>query len=319
MGNYIIRRILMMIPSIVLVSILVFFTIRLIPGSIVDLMVSQNESMSETSMTREEIEQRLGLDVPIYIQYGRWLGDIFVRGDFGHSLWKNYPILPELLHRFPVTIELVLIAMVIAMLIAFPIGIYSAIRQDTIGDYIGRSFAIAAIAIPGFWIGTMVIVFPSIWWGWAPPVVFVHLSQNPIENLKIMIIPAVIMGMSMSGITMRMTRTMMLEVLRQDYIRTAWSKGINEKGVILRHAMKNAFIPVISIIGLQIPVFIGNSLVLEQLFGLPGIGRLTIDVLITRDYPVLSGINMLMVLVVLVTNLMVDMTYGLMDPRIRYT
>jgi len=308
----------MMIPSIVLVSILVFFTIRLIPGSIVDLMVSQNESMSETSMTRAEIEQRMGLDVPIYVQYGRWLGDIFVEGDFGHSLWKNYPILPELLHRFPVTLELVLIAVVIAMIIAFPIGIYSAIRQDTIGDYLGRSFAILAIAVPGFWIGTMVIVFPSIWWGWAPPVMFVHLTQDPIANLKIMIIPAVIMGMSMSGITMRMTRTMMLEVLRQDYIRTAWSKGINEKTVILRHAMKNAFIPVISIIGLQIPQFIGNSLVLEQLFGLPGIGRLTIEVLITRDYPVLSGINILMVLVVLFTNLIVDMTYGLMDPRIRF-
>ena len=318
MWSYIIRRILMMIPSIVLVSILVFFTIRLIPGSIVDLMVSQNESMSETSMTRAEIEQRMGLDVPIYVQYGRWLGDIFVEGDFGHSLWKNYPILPELLHRFPVTLELVLIAVVIAMIIAFPIGIFSAIRQDTIGDYLGRSFAILAIAVPGFWIGTMVIVFPSIWWGWAPPVMFVHLTQDPIANLKIMIIPAVIMGMSMSGITMRMTRTMMLEVLRQDYIRTAWSKGINEKTVILRHAMKNAFIPVISIIGLQIPQFIGNSLVLEQLFGLPGIGRLTIEVLITRDYPVLSGINILMVLVVLFTNLIVDMTYGLMDPRIRF-
>jgi peptide/nickel transport system permease protein len=283
------------------------------------MMVAQNDSIAENNITREELAHRIGLDVPIYVQYGRWVGNIILHGDFGDSLWKNSPILPQLLHRFPVTIELVSIALVIALLIAFPIGIYSAIRQDTAGDYIARSFSIACIAIPGFWIGTIAIVFPSIWWGWSPPVQYVDFIENPIQNLKIMIIPAVIMGMSMSGITMRMTRTMMLEVLRQDYVRTAWAKGLTEKVVILRHALKNAFIPVVSVIGLQIPVFIGNSIVLEQLFALPGIGRLTINVLITRDYPVLSGINLFMVGIVLITNLAVDMTYGWLDPRVKYS
>jgi len=319
MGSYIIRRILLMIPCIVIVSIVVFFTIRLIPGSILDIMVAQQQTAGENVMTREELANMMGLDKPIYVQYGEWVGDIILHGSFGYSLWKNYPILPQLFQRFPVSFELGVIGMLVAMIVALPIGVYSAVRQDTAGDYITRSISIAFIAIPGFWIGTMVIVYPSVWWNWSPPMEYIPFFQNPIENLKIMIIPALIMGMTMSGITMRMTRSMMLEVLRQDYIRTAWAKGARERAVILKHAMKNAFIPVISIIGLQIPTFIGGSVVMEQLFALPGIGRLTVEVLNTRDYPVLSGINLFMVAIVLITNLFVDLTYAYLDPRIRYT
>ena len=319
MGSYIIRRVLLMIPCIVIVSIVVFFTIRLIPGSILDIMVAQQQTAGENAFTREELATMMGLDVPIYTQYGRWVGNIVLHGDFGYSLWKSYPVLPHLLQRFPVSFELGFIGLIIALIIALPIGVYSAIRQDTAGDYVARSLSIAFIAIPGFWIGTMVIVYPSVWWNWSPPMEYIPITVNLAENLKIMIIPAVIMGMTMSGITMRMSRSMMLEVLRQDYVRTAWAKGATEKIVILKHAMKNAFIPVVSIIGLQVPTFIGGSVVMEQIFGLPGIGRLTVEVLNSRDYPVLSGINLFMVAIVLITNLFVDLTYAYLDPRIRYT
>jgi len=186
------------------------------------------------------------------------------------------------------------------------------------GDYIGRSFAILCISLPGFWLGTMVMVFPAVWWGWSPPMRYIPITENLGQNLLQFIIPAVIMGMVMSGTTMRMSRTMMLEVLRQDYIKTAWSKGLKEKRVVIRHAMKNAMIPVITIIGLQVPVLIGGSVIMERIFNLPGIGRLLIDALGQRDYPVISGVNVVMATAVLVINLVVDVIYAYLDPRISY-
>jgi len=209
-------------------------------------------------------------------------------------------------------------ALLIAMLIAIPIGVYSAIRQDTWRDYMGRTFAILSISLPGFWIGTMVVVFPSIWWNWSPPVEYIPLAENPIGNIKQFILPASIMGMHMSGTTMRMTRTMMLEVLRQDYIRTAWASGLTERAIIVRHALKNALIPVITIIGAMIPVLIGGSVIMEQIFCLPGIGRFLVEAINMRDYIVISGINVVMATVVLSNNLVVDLTYAFLDPRIRY-
>jgi len=255
--------------------------------------------------------------VPVHIQYGKWLGGLF-RGDLGESLWTNRPILNEIAGRLPISLELGILAIITGLLIAFPIGVYSAIRQDTGGDYIGRSFAIICIAVPSFWIGTMVMVFPSVWWNWSPPVEYVPITENLRENLLQFIIPAVIMGMVMSGTTMRMMRTMMLEVLRQDYIRTAWAKGLRERVVVIRHALKNALIPVVTIIGMQIPILIGGSVIMEQIFCLPGIGRLLILSLNTRDYPVISGINVMLASAILVINLVVDITYGYLDPRVQY-
>jgi len=318
-----------MIPTLFIASLIVFFMIRLIPGDIVDQMVS--EQGFATEQDAEAIRHALGLDVPLHIQYARWLGVLPIpdeltdesqfkglfQGTLGDSLWKKIPVTGIILNRLPVTLELGILALIVSQLVALPIGIYSAIRQDTIGDYIGRSFAILLIAVPSFWIGTMVVVFPSIWWGWSPPVMLIHFTEDPLGNLGQFIIPAIVLGTVMSGMTMRMMRTMMLEVMRQDYIRTAWSKGLKERVVIYRHALKNALIPVITIIGYQLPILIGGAVVTESIFGLPGLGTLMLDAIKTRDYPVVSGIMLFMAIFVLIVNLGVDLTYGFLDPRTR--
>jgi len=329
MRAYIIRRLALMIPTLFLVSVIVFLLVRFIPGSLIDLMASQQagEVMVSPEEIAERIRQDLGLDQPIWKQYLCWLGawpqedgtfSGILEGDLGDSLWTKRPIVGEIVGKIPISLELGIIALITALLIAFPIGIYSAIRQDTAGDYIGRSFAILCMAVPGFWLATMIIVFPSVWWSWTPPMVYVPITENFADNLKQFIIPSLLMGMVMSGVTMRMTRTMMLEVLRQDYIRTAWSKGLMERIVVIRHALKNALIPVITIIGLQLPILIGGTVIMEQIFNLPGIGRYMIDALSRRDYSVISGINLMMASVVLAANLLTDLTYGMLDPRVRY-
>jgi len=317
MRAYIIRRLLLMIPTFLLVTLTIFVLIRLIPGSLIDLMVAQSGVAGGGELTRAQLEKALGLDAPVHIQYIRWLGGI-LRGDFGVHLWEKTPVLDDVLHRLPVSFELGLLALITALLIAFPIGVYSAIRQDTGGDYIGRTIAILFISLPSFWIGTMVMVYPSVWWGWSPDVHYMPFTEAPLANLRQFIIPAIIMGMVMSGTAMRMTRTMMLEVLRQDYIRTAWSKGLKERTVVLRHALKNALIPVVTVVGIQVPVLIGGSVILETIFALPGIGLKLIQALNQRDYPSISGINVFMASFVLIINLVVDLTYAYLDPRVRY-
>ncbi len=317
MRAYIIRRLLIMIPTMWIVSLIVFLMMRFIPGDIVDLMIA-HEMDYYGGADRADIEQRLRMDVPLLTQYGRWMEDLFLHGDLGNSLWSNRPVVGEILTRLPVTLELGLMALIVAQLIALPIGIYTALRQDTIGDYIGRSFAILAIAVPGFWLATLVIVLPSLWWGYMPPILLIPFLEDPIGNLEMFIIPAIVLGMLMSGITMRMTRTMMLEVLRQDYIRTAWAKGLRERVVVIRHALKNALIPVVTVVGMGVPVIIGGTVIIEKIFALPGMGRLLIAAVGERDYPIVSGILLVFAMVIMLTNLVVDLTYGFLDPRIRY-
>ena len=316
MRAYFIRRILLIIPTVILASIMVFLVIRLIPGDLVDLMEAQHLMLSE--MTREDIEHELGLDVPMHIQYIRWISDIILHGDLGDSLWMKTPVIREIAQRFPITLELGIMALTISLLIALPIGVYSAIRQDTWGDYIARSFSIGAIAIPSFWIGTMIIVLPSLWFGWSPPIKVIPITKDFLGNLEMFIIPAAVMGMALSGVVMRMPRTMMLEVLRKDYIRTAWAKGLRERVVVIRHALKNALIPVITIVGLQVPYLIGSAVIIEQVFGLPGIARLIWFSIIQRDYTMVSAIMLVMAVIVLLINLAVDLAYGFLDPKIRY-
>jgi len=320
MRNYIIRRLLLMIPTLFIVSLVIFLLIRLIPGSIVDAMIGQQEAISGggIQVDRATVEKALGLDVPMLTQYGRWMGGIIMHGDLGNSLWRDTSVLEELAARWPVTVELGLLGLIIGQLIALPIGVYSALRQDTWGDYVSRSFAIACIAIPGFWVGTLIVVFPSLWWGYSPPLILIPFTEDPIGNLQMFILPAIVLGMAMAGETMRMTRTMMLEVLRQDYIRTAWAKGLRERVVVVRHALKNALIPVITIVGLWMPVMIGGTVIIEQIFNLPGVGRLFLDATLLRDYPVVSGVAFVFGFGMVFINLIVDITYGFLDPRVHY-
>ena len=315
----------MAVPTLFLVSIIIFLLVRFIPGDILDLIAMSMEGKG-AKMDRAAVQQELGLDVPIFVQYGRWVGVVpqregglsgILQGDLGDSLWKRTPIMDEVLARLPVTLELGLIGVAIGLTIAVPIGVYSAIRQDSWGDYVGRSFAILCISIPGFWVATMVIVFPSIWWGYAPPILLIPFTEDPLGNLKMFIIPAATLGMVLSGVTMRMLRGTMLEVLRQDYVRTAWSKGLAENIVIRRHALKNALIPVVTLVGFQIPIMVGGTVIIETIFNLPGMGQLLWNAALNRDYPIVSGVMFIIGSVVLLNNLIIDLTYAYLDPRIR--
>ena len=317
MRAYIIRRLLLIIPTLFILSIIVFLAVRLIPGDIIDVMVRRMEWVGG-DFDREALEHMLGLDVPVHVQYGRWIGGIFLHGTLGKSILGDWLVEERIIGRMPVTLELGVLAIVIGLVIALPVGIYSAIRQDTAADYAGRSIAIIGLATPNFWLGIMVMIFPAIWWGWAPPMKLIPFTEDPLGNLGMFIIPSVILGTAMAASTMRMTRTMMLEVLRQDYIRTAWSKGLKERIVIMRHAIKNALIPVVSLIGLQLPILVGGSVIMENIFALPGIGRLFLNALEQRDYPVVSGVNLVFASVVLLNNLFIDMIYPYLDPRVRY-
>lgn len=318
MLNYLIRRLLALIPTLLFASMIVFCVVRLVPGDVIDLMLSENDFSSTDLETRSQIEEALGLDKPIYIQYWYWIGNIVRHGDLGNSLWQDTAVVDDIFARLPVTIELGILSLLVALFIAIPIGIYSAVRQETVFDYIGRSFSILALAVPSFWLGTMVVILPAMWWGWTPPTNIVPFFEQPWENLKTFITPALILGASLSAVTMRMTRSMMLEVLRQDYVRTAWAKGLRERTVVLRHAVKNAMIPVVTLIGLLVPFLFGGTVIIEQIFQLPGIGQLLFDAVSQRDYPIITGVFLIVGLMVILVNLAVDLCYGYLDPKVRY-
>ena len=318
MRAYIIRRLLLVIPTLFLLSIIVFLTVRFIPGDVVDAMLSEMQWEGGGDLDRAALERRLGLDVPVWMQYGRWIGDMFRHGSLGRSLWRDLPVEEEILSRLPVTIELGLLAIFIGLVIALPVGIYSAMRQDTAADYLGRSVAIIGLATPNFWLAIMVLIYPTIWWGWTPPLEYTPFSEDPLGNLAGFFIPSLILGTAMAAATMRMTRTMTLEVLRQDYIRTAWSKGMAERVVIMRHTLKNALIPVVTLVGLQMPILVGGAVIMENIFALPGLGRLMLDALQSRDYPVVQGTNLFFATGVVLLNLLIDLIYPYLDPRVRY-
>ena len=319
MRAYVIRRILLMIPTLFILSVLVFMSVRFIPGDVVDMMMQQMMlSGALLDMDREAFERVLGLDRPIYVQYADWIAGILVRGTFGESLMHEFTIEQRILGRLPVTLELGLLAILIGWAIALPVGIYSAVRRDGVADYAGRSVAIIGLATPNFWLGIMVMVYPAIWWGWSPPLRLVRFVDNPLGNLAMFLIPSLILGTGSAAGLMRMTRTMMLEVLRQDYIRTAWSKGLRERVVVVRHAIKNGMIPIVTIIGMQLPILVGGSVIIENIFNLPGLGRLMVLALQERDYPVVQGVNLMFGSVVIANNLLIDLVYASLDPRIRY-
>ena len=317
MRGYIIRRLLLLIPTLFILSLIVFFSVRFIPGDTIDAMLGTVDFSAEVD--REALERMLGLDVPAHVQYVRWLGDILLHASLGNSLVGNRDAVAQTIAgRLPVTIQLGLMSIVIGIVIAVPVGIYSAIRQDTAADYAGRSVAIVGLATPNFWLAMMVMLYPAIWWGWAPPMELIRFMEDPAGSVGVFIIPSLILGTYLAAATMRITRTMMLEVLRQDYIRTAWSKGLKERMVVMRHAVTNALIPIVTLVGLQLPILVGGSVIMENIFNLPGLGRLMLSALTDRDYPLVSGINLFFGTAVVAINLMIDLLYGYLDPRVRY-
>ena len=318
MRAYVIRRVLLIIPTLFILSVLVFLSVRFLPGDAIDVMLDKAGWIGAANVDRAALEHMLGLDVPAYVQYGRWIGGIVLRGTLGESLWGGQAIETKIVGRLPVTLELGFLAIVIGLLIAVPVGVYSAIRQDTVGDYAGRTVAVIGLATPNFWLGVMVMLYPVIWWGWSPPIELIRFSDDPLGNLGMFLVPSFILGTALAASTMRMTRTMMLEVLRQDYVRPAWAKGLSERLVVVRHAMKNAFIPVVTLIGLQLPILVGGSVIMENIFVLPGLGRVLLTALTDRDYPVVMGVNLCFGAVVLGVNLLIDLLYPYLDPRIRY-
>jgi len=316
MQGYIVRRFIALIPTLFFASFIVFLTIRLIPGDIIDLMLSQND-VSASKQTREQLQALLGLDTPLYIQYFKWMGALLFKGSLGNSLWTNTPVMDEILFRLPVTFELGIMALLVSLIIGIPIGVYAALRQDTIGDYFLRTLSILALAIPSFWVGTLVMVFPANWWGWSPSVRLIPFSEDPWGHIVQLGIPALILGKGFSAVIMRLMRTQMLEVLRQDYVRTAKAKGLSTYTIVMRHALRNALIPVVTLVGLQAPLLFGGAVILEQIFVIPGMGLLLLEAVGSRDYPVITGVFLVIGVAVVLINLLVDLSYGLFDPKVR--
>ena len=314
MKPYILRRLALAVPTLALVSIIVFSMMRLMPGDVVSRMVEGHAY----APTIEALRKELGLDRPAHVQYVEWIGGILLRGDFGDSYWTRQPILDEFVARFPVTIELAALTILVSVVIGVLVGIVSAIRQDTVSDYVGRVLAILALSVPYFGLAVLVVVLPSIYFKWTPVWTYVPFTTDPLQNLKIMIVPALVFGVTRAGPIMRIMRSALLEVMRQDYIRTAWSKGLPERGIVLRHALKNAMIPVVTLIGLQMPLYIGGSVIIEAIFRLPGVGLFFFEALTRLDYPVVQSVNLIIAALVVGLNLAIDLTYAFLDPRIRY-
>lgn len=316
MQRYIIRRLLLMIPTLLGVTFVVFVLVRSVPGDIADIIT---DGGSADQATKDAVRKEYSLDQNIPTQYVRWLGSV-VRLDLGKSILSHRPVSEELKHRLPVTFELGILAIFFSMLIALPVGIISAVRQDTAADYIGRSFAIGLLAAPGFWIAILLITLAGQYFTWGvPPREYIAFTDNPLGNLRMLAVPAMILGGGLSGGVMRFTRSTMLETLRQDYIRTAWSKGLRERSIIIRHALRNALIPVVTVVGLQLPLLVGGAVIIEQIYSIPGIGRYYIAATNQHDYPIIQGINLVVATVVVFANLGVDLVYSILDPRIRYT
>jgi peptide/nickel transport system permease protein len=315
MQNYILRRILLAIPTLLGVTLLVSALLYSLPGDTVTMMMQDYGGYAKDI---QELRAKLGLDRSFPEQYIAWLGHV-VRGDLGKSLRDQSSIGEEAGKRIPVTVELGLIGLAVGLLLSIPLGVYSAVRQDTLSDYIARSTSIGMLAIPGFWLGTLAITLPSIWWGWAPPLRYTQFMDDPGKNLSQMWIPGVILGIGISGTLTRLTRAQMLEVLRQDYVRTARSKGLSELPVLFGHALKNALIPVVTLLGLQVSVLVSGTVVLESIFVVPGMGRWLLSAINDRDYPIVQAVVLIFAIVIIISNLIVDLMYAWLDPRIRYS
>jgi peptide/nickel transport system permease protein len=315
MQQYILKRIALMIPTLLGITLVISLSVRFLPGDIIDQVLGEQASYVNEE-TREALEQRFSLDKHPVEQYGYWLLDLS-RGDLGRSFISGRAISDDLKARMPVSFQLGIMALIFAFVTGLPIGVLAAVRQDSWADYLVRSTAIMLLAIPNFWIGLLVIAYGFIWFGYTPPLSYVDFWDDPSSNLRTLVIPAMILGGGTAGSIMRFTRATMLEVLRQDYVRTGWSKGLNERVVVFRHALRNAIIPVVTVVGLQVPSLVGGTIVLERIFSIPGMGAYLLQAINQRDFPVVQAVVLVSAIVVVFSNLIVDLLYPIIDPRIR--
>lgn len=316
MNRYLIRRLVLLIPTLLGMSFLIFAMVRLLPGDIVDALVGMDPTITEAQ--KFQLRATFGLNDAWPVQYVKWLGGM-VQGDFGYSFRSREPIADQLLRALPITLELALLSIVISVVVAVPLGVLSAMRQNTKVDLGARLAGLIGLSVPSFWLATLFLLFTSLVFRWVPPVIWISPLTNLPGNLLQMLLPALALSVQLMAVEMRMVRASLLEVLRQDYIRTARAKGLGEQLVLVRHALKNAFIPVITIIGIQLGALMGGSIIIEQIFGLPGVGWTMIQAIFNRDYPVVQVTTLLMALIFVMINLVVDFTYSFLDPRIKYT
>lgn len=315
MGRYLVRRIAIAALTIVGVAFVVFSAVRFLPGDTVDVLL-QSAGYRDIE-TRQELEHALGIDRPLLVQFGSWVGDV-VRGDFGDSLITKRSIGGDLKSALPVTLELGILSVAFATLIGVPVGVLSAVRQHTFLDYFTRSTSIVFLSVPNFLLATMLIVFASKWFNWSPPLRYTPLVDDPIANLKQFLVPAILLGLTASAGLMRFTRTAVLEVIRQDYVRTARAKGLTELITISRHVLRNALLPVLTVVGIYLAFIVGGSIIFEQIFQLPGMGRYLLNAVQKRDYPGIQAVALIYATMVVFVNLATDMLYAWTDPRIRY-
>jgi peptide/nickel transport system permease protein len=318
MQAYIAKRCLLFIPTLLMATLVAFLLLRIIPGdpALVKLVGETGDS-NFTQAELHDLRVKLGTDQPIYVQYGKWVWGM-LRLDFGQSMFFEEPVANDLATKFPITLELTVLAMLIATVIAVPLGLISAIKQDTPADYVARVISIAGVALPNFWVGILIVYFLVLLFAWMPPLGYAELWNDPLTNLQQFIFPALALGFYQMAFTARVTRSSMLEVYREDYTRTARGKGLAERVVILRHALKNALLPVVTISGYQFGRLLAGTVVIENIFMIPGMGKLLVDSVFHRDYTEVQAIVMLITVTVLVLNLVLDVTYGWLNPRIRY-
>jgi peptide/nickel transport system permease protein len=315
--TYLAKRLLLIVPTLFGVAAVVFLIMRVIPGDVTLLILGGDQTGRIDPQQLAAMRHQLGLDQPLAVQFGTWLWGV-LRLDFGTSLWTGQPVIEEVLIRLPLSLEVAILATIVSVLLAIPLGMIAAVRQDSWVDYVIRVGSIGGQAIPSFWVGILVILFLVIYFGWGPPLEFTPPWVDPWANFQQLVWPVATVGYRYAAVTTRMTRSTVLEVLREDYIRTAWAKGLRERAVVIRHALKNAMLPVITLVGTEFAFLIGGLVVTETVFTLNGVGRFVVDAVAHRDYPVVQALVFLIALCFVVVNLLIDLTYAWFDPRIRY-
>lgn len=314
MYRYIGRRLLLAVPTLLGATVIVFVIMRVAPGDVVDVIVGDGDV---PAAQKEAIRDALGLNDSLPVQYLDWVREL-VTLDIGNSLVTDREILPDLKGRAVVTAEVAFGAILLSLLIAIPLGTISALKQDTPLDYLLRFVSIGGLSLPSFWIATVLLVALSRWFGWIPPIEYKSLAEDPLSNLKQLFLPMLILGYALSAVISRLTRSSVLEVLRDDYVRTARAKGLAERTVVVRHGLRNALLPVVTVTGAQFGYLLGGTVIMESIFTIPGVGQYTLDAILRRDYPVVQFCIVFMATVQVVTNLLTDVSYGIIDPRIRY-